>query len=252
MHAAGEKHMRIAICAAFPQELKYIIRNFGAARHPQRGPGPVFVSTWPPHELLVVQTGMGSANAEAALQFIFESFDPDIVLFAGFGGALYSGAGIGDLVWATSVMNFPGGISTPLAIPDPTRIAEKLSARIRLLKGNMVTLPHRIEKKEITEILPPALPYAVCDMETYAAAKFSLGKDVPFFAIRAVTDTADEEIPPELFAVTDDFGKYELARALGTILSRPHLIPHVIRLGRNSETAAALLYTCVKLFVETL
>jgi adenosylhomocysteine nucleosidase len=149
-------------------------------------------------------------------------------------------------------MDFPEGVSTPLAIPDPDGIAEKLSARIRLLKGSVITLSHRTEKSKITEILPPGLPYAVCDMETYSAAKFCLGKDVPFFALRAITDTLEEEIPPELFTVTDEFGKYELSRALGTILTRPHLVPHVIRLGRNSETAAALLYACVKLVVEML
>jgi adenosylhomocysteine nucleosidase len=250
--ANGNNHMRIAIFSAFPQELKYIIRNFGATRSPQKYPFPIFHATCPPHELLIVQTGMGAANAEAALHFALATFSPDAVLFAGFGGALYSAAKAGDLVWASSVIDLSRGTLTAMEIPDPGGLAEKLSRKITLYKGVVVTLSHRIKKKEITEILPPDLPYAVCDMETYPAAKFSVERGIPFFALRAVTDTLDEEIPPELFTVTDESGKYELSRALGIILSQPHLITAAITLGRNSTMAAKHLCACVKLLIETL
>jgi adenosylhomocysteine nucleosidase len=247
MGAAGENHMRIAICSAFPQELRYIIRNFGATRSPQKDPYPIFHATCPPHELLIVQTGMGIHNAEAALNFTLKTFSPDTVLFVGFGGALYSSARAGDLVWASTVMDLSGGTLTAMEIPDPSGLAEKLSGKIRLDKGTVVTLPRRMEKKEIAAMLPADLPFAVCDMETYPAAKFSGEKGIPFFALRAVTDTLEEEIPTELFTVTDASGKYELSRALGIILSQPHLIPAAITLGRNSAIAARQLYACVKL-----
>jgi adenosylhomocysteine nucleosidase len=248
----GDNHMRIAICSAFPQELKYIIRNLGATRSPQEDPYPIFHATCQPHELVMVQTGIGMHNAQAALNFTLTAFSPDTVLFVGFGGALYSTAMAGDLVWASTVIGLSAGTLTAVDIPDPSGLAEKLSAKIRMDKGTVVTLPHRMGKKEIAAMLPENLPFAVCDMETYPAAKFSVERGIPFFALRAVTDTLEEEIPPELFAVTDDSGKYELSRALGIILSRPHLIPAAITLGRNSTMAAKHLYACVKLLIGIL
>jgi adenosylhomocysteine nucleosidase len=244
--------MRIAICSAFPQELKYIIRNFGATRSSQKDPFPIFHATCPPHELLMVQTGIGMHNAEAALNFTFETFSPETVLFVGFGGALYSPSRAGDMVWASTVMDLSGGTLTAMEIPDPGGLAEKLSGKIRIDKGTIVTLPHRMGKKEIAAMLPADLPFAVCDMETYPAAKFSVERGIPFFALRAVTDTLDEEIPTELFAVTDESGKYELSRALGIVLSQPHLISAAVTLGRNSTIAAKHLYACVKLLIEML
>jgi adenosylhomocysteine nucleosidase len=244
--------MRIAICSAFPQELKYIIRNFGATRSSQKSPFPLFHAACQPHDLVIVQTGMGIQNAETALHFISEAFSPDTVLFVGFGGALYSNARAGDLVWAASVMELSGSILTDMAIPDPNGLAEKLSGKIRMEKGTIVTLPRRMGKKEIAAMLPANLPFAVCDMETYPAARYCAERGIPFFALRAVTDALDEEIPPELFTVTDESGKYELSRALGMILSRPHLITAAITFGRNSTIAAKHLYACVNLLTETL
>jgi adenosylhomocysteine nucleosidase len=244
--------MRIAICSAFPQELKYIIRNFGATRSFQKSPFPLFHVACQPHELGIIETGMGIQNAEAALNFISDVFSPDTVLFVGFGGALYSGATAGDLVWASSVMELSGGTLTDMEIPDPHRLGEKLAGKIRMDKGTVVTLPHRMGKKEIAAMLPADLPFAVCDMETYPAAKFSVKRGIPFFALRAVTDTLDEEIPPELFTVTDESRKYELSRALGIILSRPNLLAAAITLGRNSTIAAKRLYACVNLLTEIL
>ncbi len=244
--------MKIAICAAFPQELKYIIRNFSAARSPEKRPFPVFLASRSSHELVIVQTGMGAHNAQAALNFTLTAFSPETVFFIGFGGALYPAAAAGDLVWAQSVVDVSGGTVTALEIPDPAGTAEKLSGELDVRRGTVVTLPRRMEKKEVAGVLPPEIPYPVCDMETYHAAKLAEERGVQFFAVRSITDTAEEEIPPELFDVTDESGKYELSRAMGMILGRPHLIPAAITLGRNSAIAAKNLYECMKLLIEML
>jgi len=53
-----------------------------------------------------------------------------------------------------------------------------------------------------------------------------------------VTDRAQEEIPPELFGVTDAYGNYSLSRALRIILGNPALIPSSIRMGKNAWLAS--------------
>jgi adenosylhomocysteine nucleosidase len=244
--------MRIAICSAFPQELRHIIRNFGALRSSGKGPFPFFLAVCAPHELVIVEAGMGVHNAVAALRFTLDVFNPGAVLFLGFGGALYPHATAGDLVWASSVMDFSGGSVTALKIPDPAGLAEKLSKEITMHKGAVVTLARRMEKRKIAEILPPDLPYAVCDMETYPAARFCTERAVPFFAVRAVTDTADEEIPDVLFTVSDATGKYKLSRALRLICTRPGLIPDIVRLWRTSDTSSANLYLFARSFIDVL
>ncbi len=244
--------MKIVICAAFPHELKYIIRRLGASGSPDKGPFPLFHAACPPHELAIIQTGMGSQNAEAALTLLFKDLCPGVVFFVGFGGALYPSSKAGDMIWAQSVVDFSGGAATAVDIADPYGLAEKLSGNIDMKRGTVVTLSEWMGKKEIAAALPGDFPFAVCDMETYPAARYCTEREIPFFALRAVTDTFDEEIPPELFTVTDEAGKYELPRALSIILGQPHLIPDIIRLGRNSKIAAEKLYEGVKLLIEML
>jgi hypothetical protein len=108
-----------------------------------------------------------------------------------------------------------------------------------------------MKKSEIKKALP-RLPLPVCDMETFPLAKLSMRKGLPFFAIRSITDRADEEIPLELLDVSDESGQYKLSRALRLILSRPKLISEIAKLGRNSRIASNSLWHAVKTLVETL
>ncbi|HAM51954.1 MAG TPA: hypothetical protein DCP92_15175 [Nitrospiraceae bacterium] len=244
--------MRIAVFSAFPHELRRIVKDFGATKHSGKRPFAVFSALSSSHEILLIQVGIGPLNAETAVNYVFKEFRPDYVVSVGFGGALYVGAVIGELTWAPTVLSLKeNGIET-LGIPDARAIAEKLSGRIVIHEKCVLTLDRWMEKAEIKKVLPVDFSLLVCDMETFPLAKFSIQKGIPFFAIRSITDRADEEIPRELLAVCDESGNYSLPCALRLLLRKPHLVPKIIKLGRNSYRASRNLSLAVKSLIDIL
>ena len=236
--------MKLALFSAFPQELTYIIKNLKAERV-RNSQFAIWTARTASKVIIIVRSGMGTINSEAAWNYVNEEFCPDCVISAGFGGALYDGACIGDLIAASGVLLYPEAAEGTanrhqnyLEVPGVKEVTRKMKCADTVQEGSILTLKHRLNKTEIEKELLQGLSFPVCDMETFPLAKLSMREGLPFFAIRAVTDRAHEEIPQELFGVTDAYGNYSLSRALRIILGNPALIPSCIRMGTNARLAS--------------
>ena len=214
-------------------------------------PFEIFLVDHRSQEILLVLTGMGTGNAEAALEYILGEYKPDFIVSIGFGGALYDAASAGDLIWPSKVFFMNDKIEDTLELPDARNIYDRLSGKVTMCEGSVLTLQRWMKKSELKKIMPE-LPLPVCDMETFPLARLSVMRGLPFFAIRSVTDMADEEIPYELLTVSDKSGKYMLSRSLKLLVSKPKLIPKAARLGMTSRIAAHNLSHAVKALVEIL
>lgn len=243
--------MRVAIFSAFPHELREIVRRTGAKKNRKEYFLDVFHAQYSSHDVTVVLTGVGSRNAEKALKYVIESNTPDIVLSAGFGGALYDGARIGEIILASKVLSMAERVTDALVLQNGVMI-EGLSGKIPIREGSIVTVEKWKKKSEIRKVLAGQFPLPVCDMETFGLAKLSLQENLRFFAIRSITDRSDEEIPHELLNVSDQSGRYRLGCALKLLLSEPRLIPGSIKLGINARIAARSLWQAVSCLIEAL
>lgn len=244
--------MRLAIFSAFPHEIKPLVKNLSAARIPKTLPFALFLAPYGPGEVIVVQTGMGTRNAEASLDYVIKEYSPTIILSSGFGGALYDNAAIGELIWASRVLLVNEGVREILDLPDRDQLFRRLSQKLTIQKGSIVTLERWMKKPEIKRALSRPLPFPVCDMETFPLAKASLNRGLPFVGVRSITDRSHEEIPPELLSVSDESGNYRLTRSLKVLLKNPSLVPRAIHLGRNSSIASGNLWRAVKTLIEVL
>jgi len=238
--------MKVAIFSAFPQELTCLIKSLRAEK----------VSSFPfiirsarsaSKEIIIVQSGMGVDISETAWKHVIEGYSPDAVVSAGFCGAFYEGATIGDLIGASYVMLYPDMAETGPAgahqydlmeIPGAAETIRKMAHAVTVYEGSLLTLGRWMRKSEVAKESLQGLSYPICDMETFPLARLSLRAGLPFFAIKAVTDRAHEEIPQELFNVTDTDGRFSFLRALGVILGNPALIPSSIRMGKNAGVAS--------------
>ena len=237
--------MKVALFSGFPQELTYIIKNL-RAKKVRNSPFVIWSAQAASKEIIIVLSGIGTINSEAAWNFVSEEYRPDYVISAGFGGALYEGACIGDLIAASGVLLYPDAAEeTPahrqhnyLEVPGAKDVMRRMTCAGIVHEGSILTLKHRLNKAEIERGLLQGLSFPVCDMETFSLAKLSLLEGLPFFAIRAITDRFHEEIPQELFGVTDAYGNYSLSSALRIILGNPALIPSSIRMGKNAWLAS--------------
>ena len=215
----------------------------------------------------MVQAGMGPRSSETALGYVLDEHNPDFIISTGFGGALYKDALPGDLIFAAKVFLIPEKILrksadpfnnynladfNSLEIPDAAGLFDRLSVKVGMHKGNILTFERFAGKSDIKDILPADISFPVCDMETYFLAKLSIERRLPFFAVRSVTDLADEEIPPEFLLTTDEDGSYSVSRAIRMLLGNPKLLPDTIRIGKNSRTASNNLWRFVKALTEVL
>lgn len=250
--------MKLALFSAFPHELTYIIKKLRAERV-NNSPLILWSARTASKDIIIVQSGMGTIKSEAAWNYVHEEYRPDYVISSGFGGALYDGARIGDLITASGVLLYPDAAEKTadrhqnyLEVPGVRDVMKKMKCADMIKEGSILTLRQRLIKSEINKDLLHGLSFPVCDMETFPLAKLSMLEGLPFFAIRAVTDRAHEEIPPELFGVTDTYGNYSLASALRIILGNPALIPSSIRMGKNAWLASRNLCQAVEELIRIL
>lgn len=253
--------MKLAILAAIPHELRKIIKNLKATRDARRCKFDIYHATHGSTEMILATTGIGTANAESALRYVNDEFRPDMVLSIGYGGALYEKAAIGDLIWGSRFILMPelrkdgtckASERETLEISGNEKIFNRLLDKISIRKGDIVTIRSLRKKSEMKKVLSGDLLNPVCDMETFPLAHFCLETGLSFAAIRSVTDLQDEDIPPELQGISDESGKYSLLRTVITLVSKPKVLPIVIRLARNSQKASQNLCCLVDSFLETL
>jgi adenosylhomocysteine nucleosidase len=192
---------------------------------------------------------MGGINARISLEYVCAKFNPELIVSAGFGGALYDGAAIGEVIWGSKVLLIREGIVETLDLSTAGNIFGALGTVSAIREGNILTLDRWMKKSEIRKILNPQLSFPVCDMEAFFLAEPCLKKGLPFVALRAVSDRADEDIPPEFLTVSDESGRYRLSRALRLFL-KPGLIKDIVKIGRNSAIASDKLWAAVRSLIE--
>ena len=254
--------MRLAIFSAFPQEVKQLVRGFRPVEKLGRHSLILYFARYFSREIIVVQTGMGAENTEAALKYVVEDYRPDFILSVGFGGALYGDAAIGDIICGSRVFLIPEKIREGSApdrvkldseeIPDVAEVVSRLSDRVPIREGCIITIEKHMDKPAIRKILPGDLSFPVCDMETYFLARLAKEMGLPVLCLRAITDRADEEIPVEFLGVTDKSGKYSLSLAIRLIIGKPKIIRHIFRIGMNARIASINLLHAVRALIEVL
>ncbi len=249
---------RVLICAAIPRELKYVQRILASLEGARKTAEGVFFVQRGSTEIILHLTGIGIKSAESSVYSLLNELHPDFMMSLGFGGAIYEGPAAGDLIWAPRFLLLRSNPSrkdaaeiSDISLPEAMIPADRLSSSIHLREGCIVTLQEIMTKPEIRNILQEGISFPVCDMETFVLARAAVQRQIPFFAARAISDTADEDIPREFFDITDEAGKIAYRRLGMSILRKPALLKSLIRLGMNSEKAAKSLGDLVRSFLET-
>jgi hypothetical protein len=73
---------------------------------------------------------------------------------------------------------------------------------------------------------------------------------VPFYGIRAISDTAAEAVDPAVLQFVDEVGAIRPAALAKGLLRNPSLLPTLNRLRINSAFAGRALAVAVKTFLE--
>lgn len=210
--------LRTAIIAAAPGELRPLVRGW------QRVPASKHVHAWRRGDLLAICAGMGADAATRAFAFALSHGSVGKVISVGWAGALRADLKAGEVFEAAQVRDTKTG--------ERFDSSENQQCEVLLLTTPRVA--GREEKSRLAASYPGA---AIVDMEAATVARLAAASGIPFRAIKAVSDTLEEELP-DLNPFIDRSGQFHVARfAMGAAL-RPRYWPGLVRFGRQAGLAA--------------
>ena len=164
------------------------------------------------------------------------------VLSIGIAGGLSPGLKAGDAIAATRVITRDKACPTD---PDWTNriiasIGECHSGAIYGSDKIIASPQAKAELYEKTNALS-------ADMESHIAARVARSHSVPFAALRIISDSASDALPPAALVAMKKDGGIDLPAVLWSVFKKPSQIPALIKTGRDSNIAFASLLRCRKL-----
>ena len=154
------------------------------------------------------------------------------IISVGIGGGLKPGLKVGSIVIAEEV------VSAGARYHADARWAEALAARLpQAARGTIAGVDAIVTEPADKTALHRETGALAVDMETHIAASVAAAYDLPFAALRAVSDAAEDRLPPAVIGAIDAEGKLRLGAVLASIARNPLQVPALIRTGRGNEAA---------------
>jgi adenosylhomocysteine nucleosidase len=192
-----------------------------------------------------VVTGMGTANAQRVANIVMA--EPyTICIAAGFAGALKPEHAIGSILAAEAVQQ----IGKPKTVESSRRLALAARTDGAFLSKMFLTSDAVVRTVEEKAKLAP-FGDAV-DMESFAILSAARDHNISAVAIRAISDTSHRDVPVFLDSLVDDMGRVKIGSAIRKVVSHPIHLPALIRLGRDSRTAAEALAHFLEAYIKKL
>ena len=155
--------------------------------------GPAWLS------VLAVETGMGSANVAAALDWLLAGprfggvpYQPSLLIFAGFAGALTDSLRVGDIVLADEIVDAQGNRWQPTW---PAPLADG-PWNPPLHRGRLVSVNRMAASVEEKRRLGSAHQAIAVEMESAIFAERCTRAGLPFACLRAISDEVGTPLSP--------------------------------------------------------
>lgn len=219
---------RLGIVAALAGELKPLVRGWS------RLADDTFLMEREALTVIAVAKGMGSARAELAVTVAEVQGKLDALISIGWAGGASCGIQPGTAYEVAEVID--GGAGERYATSAAT-------SPIRL-----ATLDHvagREEKRRVAE----AYGASLVDMEAAAVARLAKLRDIPFYCWKAVSDTANEEIP-DFNRFLDENKQLRIGQLAAYALTHPRYMAPLMRMGKNSKSGAEALGLTLRRWID--
>ena len=150
---------------------------------------------------------------------------PALVLSSGLAGGLDPALPVGAVI-----IDGDAGLARQLAAALPAAIRASITGQDAIAAG--------VAGKAA---LRQATGAAAVDMESHIAARAARRRGAAFAAIRVISDTANEELPPAALVGMRPDGGIALGAVLASLARQPAQLPALIRTGRHAGLAHKVL-----------
>jgi adenosylhomocysteine nucleosidase len=192
-----------------------------------------------------VVTGMGSENARRVANVVMAQ-PYTICIAAGFAGALKPEHAVGTILVAEAVQQ----IGKAKTIQSSRRLVRAAGIDGAFRSKMFLTSDSVIRAAEEKAKLAPFAD--AVDMESFAILSAAGDHKISAVAIRVISDTSNRDMPIFLDAVVDDKGRVRIGGLVSKIVRHPIHLPALIRLGRDSRTAAEALAHFLEAYIKRL
>ena len=218
--------IRIGIISAMEREVAPFVAGWNSVRLQST---PLAIRTDLARETAYVASGIGREPGIAATEALVAEFKPDVLVSAGFAGALISERKIADEIQAGIVVDGATGESFRTEASSSSRI---VSSGFIANRNDKLGLHSRFQAEAV-------------DMEGAAVATVAQRHRIPFYAVKTISDELDFPMLP--FAeFVDSQGRFRIVGFLAHVGLRPGHWPGLIRMGTNSAKAAAKLNSALR------
>lgn len=201
--------MGIAIIGAMEEEIAWLRKRVEKPSQTEAAGGTFYSGTLAGREVVLLRGGVGKVNAALTAALLIERWQPELIVNIGSAGGIGDGLRIGDVVVgtehaysdvdATAFSRYEYG-QVP-RMPARYKAAEQLVAAalrlavtqpdLRVVSGLITTADSFIGNRDAADFIRTRFPESlVTDMESAAIAQAAYWFQVPFLAVRSVSDIA--------------------------------------------------------------
>ncbi|MCZ7647203.1 MAG: hypothetical protein M5U26_18430 [Planctomycetota bacterium] len=192
-----------------------------------------------------VRGGVGGAAAAKAARQLFIEAKPALLASSGFSGGLVEDLPRGAVVLGAEIRACRDAASASDAAGvacDPAALARAqdalTKAGLSFRAGILVTVAEPVFKAAEKRALGQAAAALAVDMEAAAVARFASEVQLPFLALRAISDTAQEDLPEEVGGFLSESGDVKVGNVAKFVLRDPRRLGALMRLKAGSDEAA--------------
>jgi len=199
--------MKIAIMGAMPEEVEPIVSKLDDVKQTVYGANTYYEGSYHGQEVVVAYSKIGKVFATLTATMLIEKFGCDKLLFSGVAGAISNELNIGDLIIADGLCQHdlditafghpfgyvPEGevcISTDVELRNIAKDVAK-SKGLTLKEGVIATGDQFVANPERKDWIGETFKADALEMEGASVAVVCSALEVPFFILRAISDSAD-------------------------------------------------------------
>jgi adenosylhomocysteine nucleosidase len=217
---------QFAIVAAFKREVRSLVKAWPSTSAQHEGRTFIFYES---AYAIVVCGGIGAEAARRAAEAVIAKHSPGLLISAGVAGSLVADLKVGATIFPATVIDSQDGSRHQTAI-DASPVGNTSVGRTIL-----VTYPEVASVAQKQQLAKSYGAHAV-DMEAAAVARSAQAHNLPFLAVKAISDDVNFELPGLSHFIRS--GEFDTSRFLLHIAIRPWLWLRVFRLARNTRIAS--------------
>jgi nucleoside phosphorylase len=192
-----------------------------------------------------VITGMGMENASKVSEALLK--EPyQFCVTSGFAGALGEKHSVGDILVAESVQELGKSKTLQCGRNLVYAARDDGAKQVKMFLTSAEVISSAEEKARLA-------PFAdAVEMESFAILCAAQHHKKSVVAIRVISDSVRRDVPVAVSTMVDDKGQVQIAGVIRYIARHPLRLPALIRLGRDSRTAAEALAHFLEAFIKKL